>query len=275
MKYKTEEEKKRKPYIAQNYGTSFNMERVEYLFDQLNIIHDDLPRKFFYDKKVYESFNLLRGHVYSISLENRFNLTTRELNRMRKPCELSHKDALSQFIRKDKFYIVPSETDLSILHSSNVDRYEMDLMHGDDEDNYLKKAFQNMEYIYAVGNYAMLMSRLIDAVLKDLDYESKVIGNMTTDLLLWGITTCNAASLKILPFAVMSKDQSLIDRAMFIIGKDRFLKNPDGLNYSLVSNLIPMAREQTGYVNAKHENALQQQINEYYGLNDESISTNK
>ena len=140
MKYKTEAEKNRMPYIEQNYGTVFNMERVDYLFDQLSIIHDDLPRKFFYDKKVYESFNLLRGHVYSISLENRFKLTTRELNRMRKPSDVSHKDALSQFICKDKFFVVPSSTDLNILHSSKVDRYEMDLMQSEDEENYLKKA---------------------------------------------------------------------------------------------------------------------------------------
>ena len=35
MKYKTEAEKNRMPYIEQNYGTVFNMERVDYLFDQL------------------------------------------------------------------------------------------------------------------------------------------------------------------------------------------------------------------------------------------------
>ena len=65
----------------------------------------------------------------------------------------------------------------------------------------------------------------------------------------------------------MTKDQPLIDRAMLIIGKDRFISIADGLNYGLTSNLIPMGKEQESYVNAKHENELRQQINEYYGIN--------
>lgn len=266
MKYKTEEEKKRKPYFDQNYGTAFNMERLDFLIDQLRIIYKDLPKDFFHDKKIYESFDLLRGHLYSFSLENRFKLTTRELNRMRKTCELSHAESLSQFIRKDKFYIVPDKSELSYNHVSKVERYKMDLLHGAQESCYLKKAFHNMEYMYAVGDYAVMYSLLLDAIMEDINFESKVISGMTNTLFLWGITTCQSANIKLLPFAVMSKDQSLIDRAMIIIGKDRFISLADGLNYGLTSNLIPMGKEQESYVNAKHENELRRQINEYYGI---------
>ena len=267
MKFKTEEEKKRKPYFHQNYGTAFNMERLDYLFDQLRIIYKDLPSNFFNDKKVYESFDLLRGHLYNISLENRFKLTTRELNRMRKTCELSHAESLSQFIRKDKFYIIPSESDLTYKHVSKVDRYTMDLLHGAQESCYLKKSFHNMEYMYAVGEYAVMFALLLDAIIEDINFESKVIGGMTNTLFLWGITTCQTANVKLLPFAVMTKDQWFIERAMLIIGKDRFISIADGLNYGLTSNLIPMGKEQESYVNAKHENELRQRINEYYGIN--------
>jgi hypothetical protein len=54
---------------------------------------------------------------------------------------------------------------------------------------------------------------------------------------------------------------------MLIIGKDRFISIADGLNYGLISNLIPMGKEQESYANVKHENELRRQINEYYGIN--------
>ena len=124
-----------------------------------------------------------------------------------------------------------------------------------------------MEYMYAVGEYAVMFALLLDAIIEDINFESKVIGGMTNTLFLWGITTCQTANVKLLPFAVMTKDQPLIDRAMLIIGKDRFISIADGLNYGLTSNLIPMGKEQESYANVKHENELRRQINEYYGIN--------
>jgi len=142
----------------------------------------------------------------------------------------------------------------------------MDLLHGAQESCYLKKSFHNMEYMYAVGEYAVMFALLLDAIIEDIGFESKIISAMTNTLFLCGVTTCQSANIKMLPFAVMTKDQSLIDRAMLIIGKDRFISIADGLNYGLTSNLIPMGKEQESYANVKHENELRRQINEYYGI---------
>lgn len=275
-KYKTPEEKGRPPYFDQNYGVEFNMQRLDFMFDQLRLVYQDLPSKFFNEKNIYHAFDMLRGHLYSISLENRFNLTNAQIKRLRKPCTLSHVESFSNFISKEYAYVVPHESELLYKKASRVPRYSFTIMDPTVHDNYLELAFKNNEYTYAVGDYIIMYVKAVTSILEDIEYDAPTFNKMMTELYAYGISTRSKAKSTMLPMAVMSKNQEYIDRAMYIIGKDSYIKTLGGYNYSNIDLLIPMGKSQSGYAQIHHEATLREEINNYYGAERlESFSSDK